>query len=95
MTNQVEPNLLLISKQKALFWPGLTWTGQNGTFVLKSTGGLAQPDVSPCTDYINIMNLGLGAVGGGGQVQGGGKQPFQFSLGDKHQGPNSIEEILA
>ena len=38
------------------------------------------------------LNLGLG---GGVQVQGGGKQPFQFSLGDKHQGPNSIEEILA
>ena len=33
------------------------------------------------------LNLGLG---GGVQVQGGGKQPFQFSLGDKHQGPNSI-----
>ena len=29
------------------------------------------------------LNLGLG--GGGVQVQGGGKQPFQFSLGDKHQ----------
>ena len=34
---------------KVLFWPGLTWRGQNGTFVLMSTGGLAQPDVSPCT----------------------------------------------
>ena len=38
------------------------------------------------------LNLGLGAAGGGGgaQVQGGGKQPFQFSLGDKHQGNNPI-----
>ena len=24
------------------------WPGQNGTFVLKSTGGFVQPDVSPC-----------------------------------------------
>ena len=34
-----------------LAWPGLTWTGQNGTFVLVSTGGLAQSDVSPCTRH--------------------------------------------
>ena len=25
------------------------WPGQNGTFVLMSTGGSSQPDVSPCT----------------------------------------------
>ena len=39
-------------KTKVLFWPGLSWPGQNGTFVLKSTGGSSQPDhdVSPCTD---------------------------------------------
>ena len=30
---------------------GLTWTGQNGTFVFMSTGDLAQPDVSPCILY--------------------------------------------
>ena len=29
-------------------WPGQDRQGQNGTFVLKSTGGLSQPDVSPC-----------------------------------------------
>ena len=51
MTHQVEPNLELTSKQKfrfGLVWPGLTWSGQNGTFVLMS-GGLTQPDVSPYT----------------------------------------------
>ena len=36
-------NLLLASKQKFHF--GLA---RPGTFVLKSTGGFAQPDVSPC-----------------------------------------------
>ena len=32
-----------------LAWPGLAWPGQSGTFVLKLTGGFAQPDVSPYT----------------------------------------------
>ena len=36
------------NKSSVLAWPGLTWTGQNWSFVLKSTGGLAQPDVPPC-----------------------------------------------
>ena len=31
-----------------LAWPALPWPGQNGTFVLMSTGGLNQRDVSPC-----------------------------------------------
>ena len=29
------------------------WPGQNGTFVLKSTGGFAQCKVSPCTNSAN------------------------------------------
>ena len=29
-------------------WPALTWAGQNETFVLMSTGGLAQAAWSPC-----------------------------------------------
>ena len=33
-------------KTKVLFWPGLAWPGQNGTFVLKSTVGFKQCDVS-------------------------------------------------
>ena len=32
-----------------MFWPVQVRPGQNGTFVSMSTGGLAQPDVSPCT----------------------------------------------
>ena len=36
-------------KTKDLLWPGLARPGQRETFVLKSTGGFAQCDVSPCT----------------------------------------------
>ena len=36
------------NKSSVLAWPGRTWTCQNRTFVLMSTGGSAQPDVSPC-----------------------------------------------
>ena len=42
-------------KTKVPFWPALTWPGQNITFVLMSTGGLDQHDVSPCT-WIPIMH---------------------------------------
>ena len=31
-----------------LAWPGLTWPGQSGTFVLKSMGGFQQVEWSPC-----------------------------------------------
>ena len=49
VTNHVVQNLPLISKQKFCF--GLAWPGQSKTFVLKSTGGLWQRDVSPCIYY--------------------------------------------
>ena len=43
-------------KTKVPFWPGLTWPGQSRTFVLKSTGGFEQRDVSPCTvDSVNLI----------------------------------------
>ena len=35
-------------KTKVLLWLGLPWLGQNGTFVLKSTGGFVQAEWSPC-----------------------------------------------
>ena len=35
-------------QNKVPFWPGQVRTGQNGTFVLKSTGGFKQRDGSPC-----------------------------------------------
>ena len=38
-------------KTKVPVWPGQDRPGQNGTFVLKSTGGSSQPDVSPCTVF--------------------------------------------
>ena len=50
---QRELNLLLTSKQKFCF--GLAWQawpGQSGTFVLKSTGGLAQAAWSHCTEMV-------------------------------------------
>ena len=47
VTHQVVTNLPWTSKQKFRF--GLDRPGQNGTFVLKSTGGSSRPDVSPCT----------------------------------------------
>ena len=37
------------NKSSFMAWPTLTWPGQNGTFVLMSTGGLNQGKVSPCT----------------------------------------------
>ena len=45
-THDIVSNLPLTSKQKFRF--DLAWPGQNGTFVLRSTGGLIQHDVSPC-----------------------------------------------
>ena len=43
-------------KMKVLFWPVLALPVKIGTFVLKSTGGSAQPDVSlsPCTLISNF-----------------------------------------
>ena len=38
------------NKGSVFAWPGQIRPGQNGTFVLKSTGGLAQADVSPCME---------------------------------------------
>ena len=52
VTHLVVQNLPLTSKQKfhfGLAWPGHARPGQNRTYVLKSTGGFAQRDVSPCT----------------------------------------------
>ena len=43
-------------KSSALAWPALAWPGQSGTFVLKSTGGFAQVEWSPCTAH----GLGFG-----------------------------------
>ena len=58
VTHQVVTNLPLTSKQSSLFaWPGLAWPGQNGTFVLKSTGGSSQPDVSPCTKVESAKSI--------------------------------------
>ena len=52
---------LLISKQKfRLAWPGQAWPGQSGTFVLKSTGGFAQRDVSPCTIIFALVSPQVG-----------------------------------
>ena len=52
VTIQLVTNLPLTSKQKFCF--GLldqAMPGQNGIFVLKSTGSLELPAVSPCTDW--------------------------------------------
>ena len=43
------------NKVSALAWPGQGRPGQNRTFVLKSTGGQSQPDVSPCSNVILIL----------------------------------------
>ena len=51
VTYQVVTNLLLTSKQKLCF--GLARPDRKETFVLKSTGGSPQPDVSPCIVYSN------------------------------------------
>ena len=42
----------LQNKSFVLAWPALTLPGQNGTFVLKSTEGFGQRDVSPCTSSL-------------------------------------------
>ena len=45
-------------KTKVPFWPGLTWPGKSGTFVLKSTGGLELPAVSSCNcSCLNEVSL--------------------------------------
>ena len=50
------------NKSSVLAWPGQDRPGQNGTFVFKSTGGLSQPDVSPCTlDPLTNITLVLSA----------------------------------
>ena len=48
VTHQIGPNLPLTSKQS--FRPGQAWRPKSCTFVIMSTGGLAQCDVSPCTN---------------------------------------------
>ena len=49
VTHQVVTNLPLTSKQKFHYGqPVLSCPGQNGTFVLMSSGGSSLPDVSPC-----------------------------------------------
>ena len=56
VTISLVKNLLLTSKQKFLFglaWTVLAWPVQNGTFVLKSTRGFEQVELSPCRLYGN------------------------------------------
>ena len=50
VTIQLVMNLPLNSKQKFRF--GLARPGENGTFVLQSTGGSSQAEWSPCTFHI-------------------------------------------
>ena len=47
------------NKSSVLAWPALTWPGQNGTFVLMSTGGLSKRDVSPCMNILSYWTLNL------------------------------------
>ena len=42
-------------KTNVPFWPGLAWPGHSGTFVLKSTGGFKQRDVSPCIRMLKML----------------------------------------
>ena len=44
-------------KTKVPLWPGQARPGQNRTFVLMSTGGLNQGDISPCTCLNFIVSL--------------------------------------
>ena len=46
------------NKSSVLAWPALAGLGQNGTFVLKSTAGFAQRDVSPCIHIFCCRVLG-------------------------------------
>ena len=48
--NDLARNLLGVKRIDRLAWPVLAWPGQNGTFVLKSTGGFEQVEWSSCTD---------------------------------------------
>ena len=45
------------NKSSLLAWLGQNMPGQNGTFVLKSTGGSSQPDVSPCISLARIVSV--------------------------------------
>ena len=70
VTKQLEPNLLLTSKQKFRF--GQARPGLSVNFVLKSTGGLAQVTWTPCS--------------GEGQISNATRPPFSlssFSRGEK------------
>ena len=50
VTHLLVQNLPLTPKSgSVLAWPALAWPGQSGTLLLKSTGGFAQRDGSPCT----------------------------------------------
>ena len=52
---QLVQNLPLTSKKSStLAWPALAWPGQSGTLVLKSTGGFAQAEWSPCMYYVSL-----------------------------------------
>ena len=46
----------LQNKSSVLAWPGQDRPGQNGTFVLKSTGGFKQRDGSPCNVHLNLAS---------------------------------------
>ena len=54
VTQQVVPNLPLTSKQK--FHSGLARPGKNRTLVLKSTGGLELPAVSPSSNMSDFAS---------------------------------------
>ena len=60
VTIRVVPDLLLTSKQKFCF--SIWFSYKNVTFVLQSTGGLAQPEWSPCIYLDNLEELWLEAV---------------------------------
>ena len=47
-TQKFKPSLWLQNKSSVLAWPGQGRPGQSGTFVLKSTGGFKQVELSPC-----------------------------------------------
>ena len=56
--HNVGQNLPLTSKPMfhfGLAWPGLARPGHKGTYVLKSTGGFGQRDVSPCM-FVGLSN---------------------------------------
>ena len=67
---------------KVPLWPGQTRPGQNGTFVLKSTGGFAQRDVSPCTGMAKKCVLGCVI------------QPLTAEVSQRSLGPSFLPPLL-